>query len=648
MKTVKRNINNKKHILKKYSKKTTAKKIYKKKVGGGKGNASSNSKTLSQQLPRTLRTNQQLERELRAKKRASKQSETRIAPNQPLTLKRSIRIENKKPLLLPFPLPVPLPFPNTIHSGGWLEFLKEGNVSSSQETLPSLSSTLSASIVRTSTPTKQPNTLNAIPNTPHRVENIKISNVIIGTTQTPFPIYSGTPDTTSVIIGASLPTFSEMIVNYLKYKEIQINEKKLSDNLKNYILSKLKNNDKTNNHLFYLISSQNNFIDNTNYYIYFIGLLQTRGFRIYNNNINTISTFVESSFTTSSSSSFSRPNFVEFMIKLLPSLDDTDIAYLRSHLRIAFSGDSLAETTKVASAIRGEEYISSFKQNEKTGIQCNDEKNWIIKCIENRGNNFVNRYNERNKDWERINNEEIEYILKKQKYNIYKAPCGTCWICRNPIYHYYIILTGNIDIKKNRIYLNSKCGEDEHVLPPSVGDIVGVLNMDPQISHWTMAQYGKETLYSYGLNPSHAFCNQLKSDFLFYGLIKLNIPNDTNRKKIIEDLWKAQVTSWFAAERYHSLENIAQIISDGATNLFGNGRTVKKLDQIADLYYSKTVPIIETYINQNIAPRLLQQSDRGSSNIGNMLQLKTLMYVSQICLATCPSFVQKWEMFYSR
>jgi len=52
--------------------------------------------------------------------------------------------------------------------------------------------------------------------------------------------------------------------------------------------------------------------------------------------------------------------------------------------------------------------------------------------------------------------------------NITRKRCGTCWICNNIIYVYEII-----DNTNNPHYV--KCGEDEHVLPPGWGNIIGIL-----------------------------------------------------------------------------------------------------------------------------------------------------------------------------
>jgi hypothetical protein len=50
-----------------------------------------------------------------------------------------------------------------------------------------------------------------------------------------------------------------------------------------------------------------------------------------------------------------------------------------------------------------------------------------------------------------------------------------------------------------------------------------------------ISEKGPETLYLYGLRLSHSFCNQVKSDFLFYYLMKLNDKIDDNK---LNEEWK--------------------------------------------------------------------------------------------------------------
>ena len=98
--------------------------------------------------------------------------------------------------------------------------------------------------------------------------------------------------------------------------------------------------------------------------------------------------------------------------------------------------------------------------------------------------------------------------------SIKRKVCATCWICKRPIHVYNIIGPGFNNMVS--------CGQDEHVLPPGWGNIVGVLwgNLADQLKYNINSDYS--------LAPSHAWCNQLKNDELF---IKLPYFDDKNNYK---------------------------------------------------------------------------------------------------------------------
>ena len=85
----------------------------------------------------------------------------------------------------------------------------------------------------------------------------------------------------------------------------------------------------------------------------------------------------------------------------------------------------------------------------------------------------------------------ITYIERKH--------CAICWMCGKPIYVYKYTVNG-------KEYFFS-CGQDEHVLPPGWGNILGILWSDLK----------DQRMYNSclsSLRPSHAWCNQLKNDEL--------------------------------------------------------------------------------------------------------------------------------------
>ena len=93
-------------------------------------------------------------------------------------------------------------------------------------------------------------------------------------------------------------------------------------------------------------------------------------------------------------------------------------------------------------------------------------------------------------------------IKKGVKANtVSKKACSNCWLCGTPIYIY----------KYKTTALNT-CGEDEHVLPPGIGNLAGLL--EPTYKA-TIKHFHDSILITQGLRASHAWCNQAKSDINF-------------------------------------------------------------------------------------------------------------------------------------
>jgi len=419
-----------------------------------------------------------------------------------------------------------------------------------------------------------------------------------------------TPDTNDVIVGVSLIEFPNIIIEYLKKLEKnRLKEVKLRD----YLYTKLGS-------LFTAIPKEYE-IKLDNYYQYFLCLLQTRGFTIFDNSRNKLNDYFDNSvFNDSNQKDFNRKEFFEFASTIFPSINFKE--KLENKLRIDFTGESLASVTAQGTNFgnTNEQYISSFEKNKTPGENCNPgEINWIKECIKNRKNNYLYKKDINTKKWKLQKVEEAKDIGRNIKSNVFKQECAKCWICSQSIYHYYW------QNSKEIIYLNSKCGEDEHVFPPGVGDIIGTLNQSAKIMKKTISEKGPETLYLYGLRPSHSFCNQVKSDFLFYYLMKLN--NEIDNTKLDKE-WEKCCNNWFKKERYHSFENIASIFNNNYLN-----------------YVNHTIGIITTYLNENIAIKLDEQAKAGASNIGNMLKLKLLIYIVQIGKDIIgEDFTKKWNI----
>jgi hypothetical protein len=434
---------------------------------------------------------------------------------------------------------------------------------------------------------------------------------------TPDCVYqvANSPSTRDTIIGASLPYFSNFIIEYLNTK-IRKNQIKPG----NYFLQQYNNN---------------NLVDNNTYYDAFLNYLQNvKSFRIKNSSTGTniLDTyFNESAFNDSNKvTKFNRNDFFDFVREILPEQVST---FELKNLRIDYTGKTLARITELLVETQGETYISSFKDNNvdtDNGTLCNEEKKWVLECIKKRNNNYISvkekgewklHYTPKDKIIKELKEREIINKEYWSKYNLKKKPCGTCWICKQSIFHYYIIPTYTGDPNK-MIYLNSKCGEDEHIFPPTVGDIIGTLNMDAKLVKDVVTDFGEETLLAYGLNPSHAFCNQLKSDFLFIALLNINTGEKNIgdfgetvnvNNKYIKDKWDETVKKWFEKSRYNSFENIKSLFHNNANE-----------------YATSTFDTIKTYLDNTIIKCLGKQLQISKIGISQMLKLKILIYIIQI------------------
>jgi len=92
-----------------------------------------------------------------------------------------------------------------------------------------------------------------------------------------------------------------------------------------------------------------------------------------------------------------------------------------------------------------------------------------------------------------------------------KKVCSTCWICNKNVHVYELV----IDLKKKKtktskltVYIS--CGQDEHVSPPGVGNLFGLLY--PEIAE-QIAAIQAPGAGKYSLRSSHDWCNQVKSDY---------------------------------------------------------------------------------------------------------------------------------------
>jgi hypothetical protein len=136
--------------------------------------------------------------------------------------------------------------------------------------------------------------------------------------------------------------------------------------------------------------------------------------------------------------------------------------------------------------------------------------------------------------------------------SIKRKVCATCWICKRPIHVYNIIGPGFNNMVS--------CGQDEHVLPPGWGNIVGVLwgNLADQLKYNINSDYS--------LAPSHAWCNQLKNDELFIKLPYFDSKNkyiqfSINKKGI--ERFKAKGIDWLTPPKISRVDHDMFFIKRG-------------------------------------------------------------------------------------
>ena len=138
--------------------------------------------------------------------------------------------------------------------------------------------------------------------------------------------------------------------------------------------------------------------------------------------------------------------------------------------------------------------------------------------------------------------------------------CATCWICGRGI-NIYEMNTG-----KEKIY--NKCGEDEHVLPPGVGNIFGLLYP----SEYDTILNKATPIVSRSLRPSHQWCNRVKS-----GIILILGPDPIEQK-------------------YRINEKAMTKILEKAKNWLLNGKTVMLEPDYS--FHNKKKNEIQPFINE--------------------------------------------------
>ena len=112
--------------------------------------------------------------------------------------------------------------------------------------------------------------------------------------------------------------------------------------------------------------------------------------------------------------------------------------------------------------------------------------------------------------------EDLAWINLKEKESVRtpngfktvnKKKCADCWLCGYPVYVYECIPVVSTEKK---MYV--KCGEDEHVLPPGVGNMFGLLY--PELEE-TLERALTSPAVRLSLMASHTWCNRLKDQIIF-------------------------------------------------------------------------------------------------------------------------------------
>ena len=105
-----------------------------------------------------------------------------------------------------------------------------------------------------------------------------------------------------------------------------------------------------------------------------------------------------------------------------------------------------------------------------------------------------------------------EHRKNYENINVYRRPCGRCWLCGQDVYVYKLIYKTT---SKNKAWFYSRlnCGEDEHCIPPLLGNIIGTLA--PTSKETLKADPEAMRMLELGVAPSHITCNQVKKQASF-------------------------------------------------------------------------------------------------------------------------------------
>ena len=188
--------------------------------------------------------------------------------------------------------------------------------------------------------------------------------------------------------------------------------------------------------------------------------------------------------------------------------------------------------------------------------------------------NEIITYNEseRPETFNWLKEKSLSHITKNKNdiREIKTLHCSSCWICKKDIFIYQYKL-------EDDTFKYKSCGEDEHVFPPGIGNLLGTLSNNYDN---TKVGLDKGTLVKYGLYASHDFCNKLKSDKCFY-----KIDQTTGKFSENNDIIIPFVLKWGSTRNTdHGFRN-SVIFEQDSINIEEDTNNIKKsiLDVITDI-----------------------------------------------------------------
>jgi hypothetical protein len=328
--------------------------------------------------------------------------------------------------------------------------------------------------------------------------------------------------------------------------------------------------------------------------------------------------------------SFSRSVFQQFVIDCVDFGVAEEMKLVKNVGRDAFAGEQLKSACVQVQEAKGG-FLYTSPEHVPAGVQKKKlnkkEVDWIKKCIINRTQLWIDnpelRKDDGGPDYERSKQDMKERINGDyNSWTYWKQVCGICWICKKPIYFYY--MTENPDGSGQKIDLNTQCGQIEHVLPPTVGDTFGTLHTSASTFKKVVQVDGK-TMYIFGLEPSHAFCNQMKGMFVFTPIFFGGN---------VKPEWSREVDSWFSSQRYDSFEFYPGFINSWNPSDSRDER---------DIYLNTTYHNVNEYLKQNIIPILREQAAHPGHTIKSVTQLKLAIFCQKFAYEHSGIFKTKWD-----